>query len=150
MVAAQGSPLTLHAFFFFFSIYGGVFGRLITHNRGLWSAHVYVFTWVRSHLHRSFPVPVCSWHISHPTLSHDLFSPGLSLAEEVPSSASLFYYQCYLAVKQWQRIKRWRKRGCKWLFPAGDHQTKQTDFMLMQEYKYIKKYQSSVSLRVKI
>lgn len=81
----------------YFSIYGDA-SRVITHKQVPRSAHVYVFTSVRSHLHRSFPLPVCSWHISHLTLAHYLFSPGFSLAEEVPSQ-SLFYYAQYQTAK---------------------------------------------------
>lgn len=65
--SAQRSP-SLSMLFFLFSIDGSAFLGAITHKLDLWSAHVYVFMWVRSHLHRSFPVLVCSWHISHLSL----------------------------------------------------------------------------------
>lgn len=88
---SPGSPLTLHVSFSF-SIYGGIIRRLITHNQGLWSAHVYVF-----YVGEITPPQELSCaclqlaRFSSYSLSRDLFSPALSVAEEVPSSAPLLF-----------------------------------------------------------
>lgn len=82
------------------------------------------FTWVSSHLHRSFPVPVCSWHIFSPNSLLWFILPWSFFSTGGPHVIIIILLLgCILSDgNAVANERRWGKWVRKWLFPVGDGQ----------------------------
>lgn len=113
--------LPTHAPCVFSSIYGAMFSWSdYAASDPLERACLCFFTWVSSHLHGSFPVPVCSWHIFSPNSFLWFILPWSFFSTGAPHVIIIILLLgCILSDGN---ERRWGKWARKFLFPVRDSQ----------------------------